>query len=65
MTNEPVNLLREAYVFLGMPHNKALHPWHDYLDEWKARVEKETGWNHYEEVKKFEQHVKDQHEHEL
>jgi hypothetical protein len=24
------------------------------LDEWQAKVEQETGWNHFTEVKKFE-----------
>jgi hypothetical protein len=51
-----VLLLNEAYVFLGMPH-KALHPWRIALDEWQAKVEQETGWNHFAEVKKFEQNV--------
>jgi len=49
-------LLNEAYVFLGMPH-KALHPWRIALDEWQAKVEQETGWNHFTEVKKFEHNV--------
>ena len=49
-----VQLLNEAYVFLGMPH-KALSPWRIALDEWQAKVEQETGWNHFAEVKKFEQ----------
>lgn len=52
-----VLLLNEAYVFLGMP-NKALHPWRIALDEWQAKVERETGWNHFAEVKKFEQNVR-------
>ena len=51
-----VRLLNEAYVFLGMPH-KALHPWRIALDEWQAKVEQETGWNHFTEVKKFEQNA--------
>ena len=51
-----VLLLNEAYVFLGMPH-KALHPWRVALDEWQAKVEQETGWNHFAEVKKFEQNA--------
>ena len=51
-----VLLLNEAYVFLGMPH-KALHPWRIALDEWQAKVEKETGWNHFAEVRKFEQNT--------
>ncbi len=51
-----VKILNEAYVFLGMPH-KALHPWRIALDEWQAKVEKETGWNHFDEVNKFEQNV--------
>jgi len=49
-----VLLLNEAYIFIGMPH-KALHPWRIALDEWQAKVEQETGWNHFAEVKKFEQ----------
>lgn len=52
-----VRLLNEAYVFLGMPH-KALHPWRIALDEWQVKVEQETGWNHFAEVKKFEQNTK-------
>ena len=49
-----VLLLNEAYVFLGMPH-KSLNPWRVALDEWQAKVEKETGWNHFDEVQKYEQ----------
>lgn len=52
-----VLLLNEAYVFLGMPH-KPLHPWRVALDEWQEKVEAETGWNHFDEVKKFEQNNK-------
>lgn len=61
-TNLPVDidrlvlLLNEAYVFLGM-HHKALHPWRSALDEWQAKIEQETGWNHFAEVKKFEQNT--------
>jgi hypothetical protein len=51
-----VLLLNEAYVFIGMPH-KALHPWRIALDEWQAKVEQETGWNHFAEFRKFEQNV--------
>lgn len=55
-----VLLLNEAYVFLGMPH-KALHPWRIALDEWQAKVEQETGWSHFDEVKKFEQNAESIH----
>jgi hypothetical protein len=48
-----VLLLNEAYFFLGMRH-KALHPWRVALDEWQVKVENETGWNHFAEVRKFE-----------
>jgi hypothetical protein len=51
-----VLLLNEAYVFLGIRH-KALHPWRIALDEWQAKVEQETGWSHFAEVKKFEHNV--------
>ena len=51
-----VLLLNEAYVFIGMPH-KALQPWRIALDEWQSKVEQETGWNHFEEVQKFEQNT--------
>ena len=51
-----VLLLNEAYVFIGMPH-KALHPWRIALDEWQAKVEQETGWNHFAEFRKFEQNT--------
>jgi hypothetical protein len=53
-----VQLLNEAYVFIGMPH-KALQPWRIALDEWQAKVEQETGWNHFAEVRKFEQNVQE------
>lgn len=54
-TNESdaiIKLLNEAYVFIGMPH-KELHPWRIALDDWKKRVEGKTGWNHFQEAKKF------------
>lgn len=51
------SLLNEAYVFIGMPH-KNLHPWRQALDDWKERVEAETGWRHFDEVQKFEQNAK-------
>jgi hypothetical protein len=54
-----VLLLNEAYVFIGMPH-KALHPWRIALDEWQAKVEQETGWNHFAEFRKFEQNTRAQ-----
>jgi hypothetical protein len=49
-----VLLLNEAYVFIGMRH-KALQPWRIALNEWEAKVEQETGWNHFAEFRKFEQ----------
>ena len=54
--HELVTLLNEAYVFLGMPH-KALNPWRIALDQWQAKVEQKTGWNHFAEVKKFQQNA--------
>jgi hypothetical protein len=51
-----VRLLNEAYVFIGMPH-KALQPWRMALNEWQAKVEQETGWNHFAEFRKFEQNT--------
>ena len=51
-----VLLLNEAYIFLGMQH-AALHPWKSALGEWQAKVEQETGWNHFAEVRKFEQNA--------
>jgi len=51
-----VLLLNEAYVFLGMPH-KALNPWRLALDEWQAKVERETGWDHFAEVQKSKKNV--------
>lgn len=54
--HELVTLLNEAYVFLGMPH-KALNPWRIKLDEWQAKVEQKTGWNHFAEVNKFQQNA--------
>jgi hypothetical protein len=54
-----VRLLNEAYIFIGMPH-KALQPWKIALDEWQAKVEQKTGWNHFDEVRKFEQNDKTQ-----
>lgn len=47
-----IELLKEAYGFIGMPH-KALNPWRIALDDWKKRVEDETKWNHFHEVQKF------------
>lgn len=46
-----LELLNEAYVFMGMPH-KSLNPWREALDDWKNRVEELTKWNHFEEVEK-------------
>jgi len=40
-------------MFLGMPY-KPLRPWRMALDEWQKKVEKETGWKHFDEVEKFE-----------
>lgn len=56
-TDRVTALLNDAYVFLGMPH-KALHPWSIALSEWKAKVEKETGWNHFAEAAKFQHNDK-------
>ena len=49
-----VLLLNEAYVFLGMPP-KALRFLRVRLDEWRSKVEQETGCNHFNEVQKFKQ----------
>ena len=51
---ELVKLLREAYIYIGMPH-KRHDPWRKSLDEWKLRVEKETGWNHFNELEKYKE----------
>lgn len=50
---DPLELLREIYLFIGVKH-KNLSPWRNGLDDWQKRVESATNWNHYEEVKKWE-----------
>jgi len=49
---DPLELLKEAYLFIGMRH-KALKPWRNALDHWQKRVETATNWNHYEEAKNW------------
>lgn len=56
MLSDITNLLSEAYVFIGM-HHENLQPWRRELDNWKNRVEEETGWNHFEEARKFEKNL--------
>ncbi len=53
MNKELENLLKEAYVFLGMRH-KALSPWGNAIENWINRLEKETNWNHYKECEEYE-----------
>lgn len=44
-------LLREIYIFIAMKH-RACNPWRIALDEWQEKVEKECGFNAFEEIEK-------------
>lgn len=59
MEKELENLLKEAYVFLGMRH-KALQPWRENIENWIQRLEKETNWNHFQECAEYEKRHKSQ-----
>ena len=52
-----LDLLNEAYVFIAMRH-KACNPWRVALDDWQARVEKQTGWSSFDQIEKFNQNTK-------
>jgi|GEM_PF-3697029 len=57
LSSELMELLKEAYVFMGADH-KATRPWGKNLERWTAAVETCTGWNYFEESERMQENFK-------